>query len=220
MIRDYIPQYNDFDDAFRTVATSGYVIAINVRMLKPEIIEVTYPAAWWEEYRKRMYVGIDPVAYWCISQEGTKRWSEICASAPALINNIVMERARKHGVKFGASISLGSIDQEDGRSFMNVARPDREFTDDELAFLEERFRRCCELVRGRELLNANEIKALELTAQGFTQKEIAREMDRSPAYVKIQLNSARKVLRAASTTHTVALAQQRGLIDVPGGMRW
>ena len=218
MIRDYIPNFNDYDDEIRSVVTSGYVLAINVRMLRPEVIETTYPVAWWDEYRKRMYVGVDPIARWCISSEGVKRWSEIGRDATFSLNNFVMRRAEKHGLKYGIAMAHGRPGEP--RSFLTGSRPDREVNDDEIAILFDTFRKCTALIEKRQLLTQNELTALELTAQGFTQKEIAREMGKSPAYVKIQLNSAKKCLGATSTVHTVALAQQRGMIDVPGGMRW
>lgn len=195
-------------------------MAINVKMLKPEVIEVTYPTQWWDEYRRFMYVSVDPIARWCISNEGIKSWSQIGQDATFTLNNIVMKRARSHGVNYGIAISYSTTKGVDGRSFLTGARGDRELNEEEIAVAYDSFIECVKIVQKTSILTKNEHRALELTAQGFTQKEIARDMGKSPAYVKLQLVSAKKILRATSTTHAVTIAQQRGLIDIPGGMRW
>lgn len=220
MIRDYIADFNTIDDQLRTIGTSGYVLAVNIRYIKPEVIEVTYPTIWWEEYRKRMYVSVDPIAKWCASSEGIKRWTDIGRDATFSLNNIVMKRAKKHGLNYGMSMACKNPEYTDGWSFLSVARPDREITDAEGEEMWSTFLSCTKIIKETVLLKKDELISLELAAQGYTQKEIARELGKSPAYVKLQLASATRTLRGTSTTHAIAIAQQRGMIEIPGGMRW
>lgn len=62
-------------------------------------------------------------------------------------------------------------------------------------------------------LNASELKALQFAADGEDCDSAARIMERSRAYLKNLRYSAQIKLGADNTTHAVALALRRGLIQ-------
>lgn len=64
-----------------------------------------------------------------------------------------------------------------------------------------------------EVLNEKEKQALQLYAIGNSVNDIVRQMNYSLGYIKHILETARTKLEAKNTTHAVAIAIKRGLID-------
>jgi DNA-binding NarL/FixJ family response regulator len=61
-------------------------------------------------------------------------------------------------------------------------------------------------------LTERQVQVLKLIAQGQSNKEIARELDLSPATVKAHTAAALAALDAANRTEAVMKARERGLI--------
>jgi len=63
-------------------------------------------------------------------------------------------------------------------------------------------------------LTGREIEALSLAALGLTSKGIARRLSIAERTAKDHLQAAREKLGAANTTHAVAIAVSRSLIQI------
>ncbi|MEJ2003184.1 MAG: LuxR family transcriptional regulator, partial [Maritimibacter sp.] len=76
------------------------------------------------------YIMGDPSVVWGMMNVGAARWSEI--AVPDSLG--VFTNAAKHGMEFGAAFATGT---NESKSFGNCARSDREFSDMELAEIQE-----------------------------------------------------------------------------------
>lgn len=61
-------------------------------------------------------------------------------------------------------------------------------------------------------LNAAELQVLQKLEQGYSNKEITRELDVSESTVKMRIRSLTRKLNAKNRTHAVILARQLGLL--------
>lgn len=104
---------------------SGYSAALHFGFHSPDFLFQAYPAEWREEYSRDSLVVFDPALRWGMENQGSCRWSDL----PGSENNMVMERARAHGLAFGFVTAIGN---SASRSILNCARADREFTDEEI----------------------------------------------------------------------------------------
>jgi DNA-binding CsgD family transcriptional regulator len=70
------------------------------------------------------------------------------------------------------------------------------------------------------LLSPRQQEVLALAAQGLTNRQIALELVIRPGTVNNHLTLAREALGALNTTHAVAIALVRGLIEIQGLSRF
>lgn len=112
------------------LAPSGYVLALNIRWVGPAYVHFEYPSEWREIYESKNYFALDPVFYWTLTNKGFKRWSELRLPDPAGI----FKQGRAYDLNYGAVFAKRNNRH---RSFLTVARADREFTDDEMQKLNE-----------------------------------------------------------------------------------
>lgn len=68
-------------------------------------------------------------------------------------------------------------------------------------------------------LDANELEALKLFANGKTAEEIAAELNVSRSMAQHYVRVAARKLSARNRVHAVALAVRQGLFEVSGGGR-
>jgi LuxR family transcriptional regulator len=108
------------------LATAGYFLALRIKGSSPLISFRTYPPAWTEEYMGGGYLLRDPITTWALTVGGTVRWSSRLLPDPFGI----FRKARKHGLKYGASVAHGPVK---ALSVLSAGRGDREFTDAEIA---------------------------------------------------------------------------------------
>ena len=108
------------------IATGGYFLALRVRGSAPLMAFNTYPKPWVDHYMANGYVLRDPITTWSMTVGGTIRWS-----SPFLLDPFrVLKQAARHGLKYGASVAHGPLGS---LTICSAARPDREFSDDEIA---------------------------------------------------------------------------------------
>lgn len=62
------------------------------------------------------------------------------------------------------------------------------------------------------MLTQPERQALQLAARGYSMRESAEQLHKSPETIKAQLGIARLKLDAHNTTHAAVIALDRGLI--------
>ena len=136
MLERLLPKFEDGLAELSETGTAGFTLAFNVSMLGPEHLHSTFPQGWQDEYQERNYFAGDPIFLWAAGKQGFKRWSEI--RLPDLRG--IMGRASSHGLKYGLVCSLKTGGK---RSFMTVARPDRELQDAEIGLVCARFGGWC-----------------------------------------------------------------------------
>ena len=127
-----IPALDAALPSFRLLGTCGFIFAHNITFRGPEYFHSEYPKEWQAEYESRSYAYFDPVLLWNIMNIGDRRWSDI--RLPDLRG--VMKAARRFELNFGACFSRAHRGR---KSILTLARPDREFTDEEMAFLSATF---------------------------------------------------------------------------------
>jgi LuxR family transcriptional regulator, quorum-sensing system regulator SdiA len=112
------------------IATGGYFLALRIRGASPLMAFNTYPRAWTDHYMAQGYVLRDPITTWAMTVGGTIRWS-----SPFLLDPFrVLKQAADHGLTHGASVAHGPLGS---LTICSAARPDREFTDDEIAAMRD-----------------------------------------------------------------------------------
>jgi LuxR family transcriptional regulator, quorum-sensing system regulator SdiA len=200
-----IQNFQDGLDAVSGIATSGYVLAFNMSWLGPEQRYVTMPAKWQRIYDRGLYFSRDPVFYWMLRNEGAIRWSEIASPDPFGVK----KEACLYGLNFGAIVSVKSNNR---RSFLSVARDDREVEDDEIETLVNLMNDWTSVVSGGEL-SQGEIEVLQAFSEGCEIGEVAETLKLSQAGVKKRLKHATLKLGAKNRTHAIAVALKKGFID-------
>ena len=117
-------------DLLREIAPAGFAIALHVRFTTPTYAFQTYPAAWSEEYAREGMVMRDPTVAWAFANSGTATWADLAQGD----SGRVIERAARHGLAHGLTVSLL---RQDSRSMASFARSDRPFAPAEVARIEE-----------------------------------------------------------------------------------
>ncbi|MFT5743001.1 MAG: LuxR family transcriptional regulator [Paracoccaceae bacterium] len=113
----------------QAASPSGFAIAFHIRFTTPDFLFQTYPKAWIDRYSEQGMVMKDPIVRWGFSEVGAIRWSELEETDEAGI----IAQSQNFGMNFGIA---SAIDENGSRSVAGFARHDREFTDDEIAYLE------------------------------------------------------------------------------------
>ena len=115
---------------FNERSPSGYAMGLHVTFTTPAYFFQSYPRPWLEHYNSAGLLMNDPTVSWCFENTGVSRWSDLDDPAGVLV------QAADFGMKFGivyATTSGGSL------SMSGFARPDREYTQDEIDELVERY---------------------------------------------------------------------------------
>jgi Autoinducer binding domain. len=105
---------------------SGFAIAFHIRFTTPAFLFQTYAQPWLDLYSAKGLVMHDPIVKFGFTETGWARWSDLARNDPA----DVLGQAAAHGLRYGLAFAL---EAEGSRSLAGLARPDREFTDDEIA---------------------------------------------------------------------------------------
>ena len=109
----------------REIAPAGFAIALHIRFTAPTYMFQAYPDAWLEEYGREGLVMFDPSVAWAFAHTGTVSWADLVTSDEARI----FARAAQHGLVHGFTVSLL---RGDTQSMAGFARPDRDFTQEEI----------------------------------------------------------------------------------------
>lgn len=116
----------------RSVANSGFALALHFRFVAPAFVLQSYPREWSDTYASGGMVMRDPTVRWGMLHTGWCRWSDMRGTE----NNDVMQQAASHGIRFGATYATKS---GKSRSIAFISRHDREITDDERLLVEREF---------------------------------------------------------------------------------
>lgn len=193
---------------FATLAPSGYYIALRIGFAFPLAEHNALPVDWIERYTRQNFMLADPVMQWLYNNSGGIRWSEITLPDP----RGVLVEARRHGLKFGVAICFDDPGPKGQRSFGTFTRADREFTDEEMAFLGARLERLHKAAAPPTNLTRAELEALRMVKDGLLVKEIANRLGVSEGAVKQRLKKARVKLGAKTGRQAVSAATGYGLI--------
>ena len=180
-------------------------MAFNFTFRGPEHFVSEYAQEWQDIYDKRNYYFVDPILIWNISKQGNIRWSEV--KLPDVRG--VLTECKKFNMNFGASFSR-KINGK--RSVLALARSDREFTDDEISHLSDKFDFLADCVLGQCGLTDKELEVLRDLRDGSTYKDIGERLEISVPTVKARAEKARKKLGAKTTMQAVASASIRNFI--------
>jgi len=138
MLDNLIPNFDSEADALREVARAGFTVCLNFSISGPEHVHSEYAQDWRQEYESKCYYAMDPVLMWGMTHTGTKRWSEI--QLPDVRK--VLTRGASFGLNYGAVVA---VKKDRMRSFLTLARSDRELTDEEIAQVQITFERWCDV---------------------------------------------------------------------------
>lgn len=137
---------------FSERAESGYAMGLHISFTTPTYFFQTYPRPWLEYYSQAGLLMNDPTVSWCFENTGSCRWSEL--DDPANI----LGQAAEYGMKYGMIYATTS---GDSHSMCGFARPDREYTDEEMTDLVERFEVLHNATRDQKALSASTVEQLK-----------------------------------------------------------
>lgn len=202
----FIPNFDNEITQIEQIGSVGFFFGFGLKFGYPELIINRYPESWSRRYESEAYYVKDPMALWTLTRRGMMRWSK-CKMPDAFG---VLKEAKKHGLAYGATFVFAGKRK---RSFLSVARSDRELTDDEMSRLMMKVDLWGGLFEKEGLkLSEKEIEALALMRDGYTQDEAADLVGITKAAFKLRLSSCQKKLGARNTTQAVGMALRGGLI--------
>lgn len=117
-------------ESIENLAPSGFAIAFHIRLTSPDFLFQTYPKDWINLYSERGYVMVDPIVRWGFTETGSIRWSLL----GAMDDQKILEQSLAFGMAYGVAIA---IETDGSRSVAGFARPDREYTDEEIKQLSQ-----------------------------------------------------------------------------------
>lgn len=112
----------------KSMCPSGFAIAFHIRFTTPAFLFQTYPKEWLNIYNQKGMVMQDPIVGWSFANNGHTRWSDLADNDPAG----VLTEGAKFGLNYGVA---AGIEEGGSKSIAGFARPDREFTDQEIGSL-------------------------------------------------------------------------------------
>ncbi|SEM65563.1 LuxR family transcriptional regulator [Loktanella fryxellensis] len=184
----------------------GIMLAMHIRASVPLMTVQTFPERWLTLYHQQSLALRDPILAWAFAAQGDAiRWSDPTLADPWNIVGL----ARQQGLIFGVSFAAGPVVS---RSIGAVSRPDREFTDAEIATLSGHFTRLHAQTHRNRLLSPGQVAALRLIADGERQGTGAERLGISRSAFKARLANARRALQARTTAEAVQRARIAGLL--------
>lgn len=206
--------FHEWEQEIASIASKGFTFCVNVSIMNPQLVFLTYPVEWSDYYRKHFFTIRDPVLHWASYSEGYTRWSDVPGHDGPAYTRRVMEVARTYGLNYGGVFVTRNKEPQRRKCFLTAAREDRQFTDTEMERLWELFLQGLDTLKGSSGMSPSEITVLQLLATGKTQDEIADEISISRDAVKKRVERARVALKARNTLHAVTIAIARGVVDV------
>lgn len=192
--------------SLRRLAPAGFSVGIAVRFFSPLATYIDYPDEWVKEYTQNAYVVVDPAVIWGMTHEGIIHWNDVHLMDPMDI----FSKAKEYGINYGIMCSFKINNRKTLGSF---ARSDRDFTETEAELIFESLKRLHIAHMPTEELTLDEVKTLELTANGLTGQNIAEKLGIALQTVKSRLTAARRKLGAKNTNEAAALAKDLGLFE-------
>lgn len=206
MLEQMIPNFADEQAYLYEVGPTGWILGLNVDFINAQHLLNRFPGEWNKIYVEHNFIYRDPIVAWASSREGALRWSEV----PIEDIGGLFETAKAYGLCYGAVLAKKVNGR---RSFLTVARPDRELTDVELATLEAKFSSWLSILYNFATLTQGELEVLKTQRDGLGYKEAAKLLGVSTGAIKARLSKARAKLGAGSATNAVAIAMARHYFD-------
>ncbi|WP_194097933.1 autoinducer binding domain-containing protein [Marivivens aquimaris] len=195
----------NYSDRLDKIAPHGYFYGLHIRAATPLFSAQTFPRAWMDHYVEEAYALRDPIIAWGLDRVGTARWSEITIPDPFDI----LGQARAYGMNYGLAVSCGTLKS---RTIATATRPDREFTECEIA----------EFAHVIEAMHADFCPPLSLTdaqsqalrriAEGDRHAAAAAKLGISESAFKARLSVARSSLHARTTVEAIHKARSYRLL--------
>ncbi|MFN3971673.1 MAG: autoinducer binding domain-containing protein [Gemmobacter sp.] len=187
------------------LAPSGYFLGLHIRFTAPLMTFQTYDQAWLDHYTENGFVLRDPATAWGFSRIGTIRWSDSALPDPFGI----FREAARFGLNYGFTVACGPIKS---RTIASLARPDREYTDSEIALAETIVLRLHDVTEPPEELTRAQVEALRCIAGGDRHAAAAAKLGISESALKARITSARIRLMARTTAEAIQRAKDYRLI--------
>ncbi|MBT9386601.1 autoinducer binding domain-containing protein [Pseudooceanicola sp. CBS1P-1] len=216
-MRRRFKDFSEWNATAMRLAPAGYYLSIHRRTFcSAEAAYSSLSAEWLRYYTDHMFALRDPLLHWGLINEGTSRWTNVDLSSilQEAYTDRVVEKARDCGMTFGAVSFLRSDVASPIKSCLIVARNDRELTGTELEETDALLHRIVASVPLQSGLSKGEIELLRLLARGMTQAEASQALGLSSPATKKRLERARASLGARTTTNAVALAMERGILQI------
>ena len=140
-------------DELNQLSPDGFAVALHIRFTRPTYLFQSYGKPWMDHYSAAGLVIHDPVVRWGLQSVGRLRWSDLAGIDSAG----VFEQARSYGLGYGAGLS---VEIAGSRSIAACGRSDREFTDGEMAAIENTVGLLHQATLGYSRLSADEQQAL------------------------------------------------------------
>lgn len=186
-------------------AQAGYYLAFHIRFSSPLLFFHTYHPAWVQRYTEKGYVLRDPAVAWAFATSGATRWSDQKIPDPFGI----FAEARNYGLRYGITISHGPLVS---RTVANLARSDREFTDQEIEKLSTIIAELHRMCEPQTELTYAQLEALRCIADGMRHAAAANRLGISESALKLRLSSAREKLMARTTAEAIQRAKDTNLL--------
>jgi LuxR family transcriptional regulator len=211
------PGFAQINRRISQVATSGYFLARQVNgFFRPELAYSSFPRAWFEHYTVMDFLLLDPVLEWAAANSGAVRWSEIAGPSMSRQSVRVLAHAATYSLRYGVILSTKNQMIGLKRSFLSCARPDREFTDDEIRELDVLFHDTLSLRSLTSDLTPACREVMNMLAIGMTQIDIALHLGISRDSVKKRIERACKTLGARNASHALAMAVEGSIVSAYG----
>lgn len=187
------------------IAPNGFFFGLHIRHTLPLFTFQTYPSQWVNHYIREAYALRDPIIAWGLDRIGASRWSEIDIPDPFNI----LGQARKFGMNFGIAVSYGPLHS---RTIATASRPDREFTDTEIASFSDVIDALHTIYQPPESLTDAQTEALRRIAEGDRYAAAAAKLGISQSAFKARLSAARSSLQARTTVEAIQKARDYRLL--------
>ena len=187
------------------IAPNGFFFGLHIRHTLPLFTHQTYPSLWVNHYIREAYALRDPIIAWGLDRVGTCRWSEIDIPDPFNI----LGQAQEFWMNFGIAVSFGPLNS---RTIATASRPDREFTDTEIASFADVIDALHTIYQPPESLTDAQTEALRRIAEGDRYAAAAAKLGISQSAFKARLTAARSSLQARTTVEASQKARDYRLL--------
>ncbi|MBT2129522.1 autoinducer binding domain-containing protein [Aliiroseovarius lamellibrachiae] len=187
------------------LSPKGYALGLHIRFASAHLMIQTYDARWTEIYTEKGYMLADPMVFWGFGTEGAIRWSALDLPDP----HDILGQAASFGLTYGVAVSFGPTSS---RTIGGFARGDREYTDAEIAAIQDIVQDLHVKSTPPEQLTSAQRMALRLIAKGSRHTEAAALLGISESALKARLRSARERLFVRTTAEAIQRAQEYNLL--------
>lgn len=188
------------------IGNMGYLLAYNYRTTGPEYLDCTYPQEWQEIYARDFLVAQDPTVTYSMAWPGDYRWNEV--KVPDVFG--LFKRAKAFDLNYGATFSRKEGIM--GRSFLAVARNDRELTDEEMQILSDKLDHYRSFFASSNPLTNDEILVLKLLSEDCSVDDISQRLSISRSTANSWIKIIKKKLGCRKVTSAILMAAKRGWI--------